>query len=418
MREHIRPKNTGLMAITLCLCLPAVWAEERGSLDGSGTSTVSTVGASHEAVVATFRDFLSDRVARQVDSVFRDLLDRPVDAASLFSYLPLIESDGGAALVDAVLDSDECLRTLVSNWYEDFLSRSPSSAETDALIDRLRSGERDEAMLATILSSQEYYTRRGGSTNDGFLNAVFDDLLGREIDDASSERFSVLLAFGGTRAQVVNAITSTREYRSRVIGGYFERFLGRTAASTEVSALVGQIQSGARFEDVIAQIAGSEEYFAQVDAPQYTASVAWGDGQSTAAETLANPLGGFEVRGTHQYAQWGNFAIRTTITDGAGSTLVLDSIAVVLPPANNNSNGGDAPRPPAPGNGSGGNPPTSDGNAGGSNGNPQPPAPIDNFLDALGPDSCGLGAGVFTPLMLSGLLLMRRTRSPLAAQRG
>ena len=406
---------TGLAVVCVLGGAPIAWSDGAGSLDGSGTSSVTVAGESREARVATFRDFLAGQTARQVDRVFRDLLGRSVDAASLGVYRPVLETDGGAALVADVLDSDECALAVVKGWYRQFLLRAASSSEAAPFVDALQSGERDETLLAEIVSSAEYFARRGDGTNAGFLAAVFEDLLGRPIDETSQARFMTLLSFGGTRAQVVEAIVNRREYRNLLVTGYFSQFLGREPASNERAELVSQIENGARFADVIAAIAGSEEYFDRVQAPTYVATVAWGDGTSTPGEVVVNPQGGFEVRGSHTYAEWGSFAIQATVTDGAGSTLVLNSVATVVPAGSNDDDPGDGPSAPRGGDDGGptsGNDGSTGDDVGNSGGGPSGPtqdgAGGDDLQDELGPPTCGLGASLLIPLALAGLLLTRR----------
>jgi hypothetical protein len=52
----------------------------------------------------------------------------------------------------------------------------------------------------------------------------------------------------------------------------------------------------------------------------YTAQIAWGDGNSSAGTVAAGANGTFTVTGTHSYAQLGFFTVTTTITDAGGST--------------------------------------------------------------------------------------------------
>jgi len=52
----------------------------------------------------------------------------------------------------------------------------------------------------------------------------------------------------------------------------------------------------------------------------YSATIAWGDGASSAGTVKANATGGFDVIGTHKYAKAGAFNPKLTIQDAGGSS--------------------------------------------------------------------------------------------------
>jgi len=65
-------------------------------------------------------------------------------------------------------------------------------------------------------------------------------------------------------------------------------------------------------------------------ASDFTATISWGDG-STSAGTVTGPMGGpFAVSGSHTYATTGTFAITTAITDDGGSTASTSCSVVVF----------------------------------------------------------------------------------------
>jgi hypothetical protein len=75
-------------------------------------------------------------------------------------------------------------------------------------------------------------------------------------------------------------------------------------------------------------------------ASDYTASINWGDGTSSAAGTVsATAGGGFEVKGSHTYAAAGRHTITVTIDDLGGAKATATSSAdIVGPPAVSNVN--------------------------------------------------------------------------------
>jgi hypothetical protein len=71
-------------------------------------------------------------------------------------------------------------------------------------------------------------------------------------------------------------------------------------------------------------------------AADFTASIAWGDGQSSAGTVTANGQGGFNVTGTHTYANIGSYIAGIAIADRGGSTATASApitvVGVVLSP--------------------------------------------------------------------------------------
>jgi hypothetical protein len=67
---------------------------------------------------------------------------------------------------------------LVNSWYHRFLGRDLDPSGLQTWTDALRQGQPQDAVLGTILGSQEYYDRAGG-TEQGFVQSLYTDLLGR-----------------------------------------------------------------------------------------------------------------------------------------------------------------------------------------------------------------------------------------------
>ncbi len=66
----------------------------------------------------------------------------------------------------------------VQAWYRQFLDRDVDPTGLASWTDQLRRGQPPAAVLASILSSEEYY-QRAGSTPEGFVRALFQDLTRR-----------------------------------------------------------------------------------------------------------------------------------------------------------------------------------------------------------------------------------------------
>jgi hypothetical protein len=116
-------------------------------------------------------------------------------------------------------------------------------------------------VFTDLAGSQEYFDQRGGGTNDGFLSALYQDILGRAIDPSGKAAFEQALANGITRAQVAAQLFASAEYEQNLVNGYYATYLHRTADPGGLAFFSGQLANGTRDEDVLAQMLGSQEYF-------------------------------------------------------------------------------------------------------------------------------------------------------------
>ena len=95
-----------------------------------------------------------------------------------------------------------------------------------------------------------------------------------------------------------------------------------TAVATSVSGTEGVAISGAT-------VATFTDANPNATASDFTATINWGDGTSTAGTVVAQTTGGFAVDGTHTYADEGNYTVGVTINDvGSGTTSATSTAKV------------------------------------------------------------------------------------------
>lgn len=197
---------------------------------------------------------------RWINQIYIDLLGRPADTAGLSALGGLLT--GGtprSAVANVVLTSTEYRQQLINTYFSTFLHRAPSTAEVSFWLPAFASGLTDEQIEAQIVASPEYFALSGG-TNTGWINRVFNDVLGRAPSASDTTNFSALLG-SASRTTVGLGILTSNEAVTRRVQQYYPRFLRRNALSTETTAFVGAILGGSTDEQVIALIIGSDEYF-------------------------------------------------------------------------------------------------------------------------------------------------------------
>ncbi|MGH7967367.1 MAG: DUF4214 domain-containing protein, partial [Limisphaerales bacterium] len=118
----------------------------------------------------------------------------------------------------------------------------------------------------TPSASQQFYRIAvppgGGTDNLTFLQIVYQGLLNRALDPGSESYWLNYLASGGSRSNVVAAITATYQYRVSVAQNAFNKFLNRSPQPSDLAYWDTFLQMGGTDEQMIGQIIGSPEYFA------------------------------------------------------------------------------------------------------------------------------------------------------------
>lgn len=94
-----------------------------------------------------------------------------------------------------------------------------------------------------------------------FLESVWQDLLGRDINPAEKAPLLDYLDRGGSHAQVAMLVLNSAEYRTKLVQSLYQQFLGRAANQGEIDFFLSALQQGATVEQLIAVIAGSNEYY-------------------------------------------------------------------------------------------------------------------------------------------------------------
>jgi hypothetical protein len=95
-----------------------------------------------------------------------------------------------------------------------------------------------------------------------------------------------------------------------------------TAAGVAPSAT-----EGVSFSGVVATFADANPNSTAAD---FTATITWGDGQTSAGTITANPAGGFVVSGTNTYAEEGSYPVTVSILDQGGATAAASTTAAVV----------------------------------------------------------------------------------------
>ena len=120
-----------------------------------------------------------------------------------------------------------------------------------------------EKLEARILGSGEYFSRRAGNTNAGWLKAVYSDVLGRPLDSGGAQAGSMMFIQGFPRNKIAAAILANQEALQDEVRSLYSQLLQRPADANGLAHFTSELQQGATNEQVRAEILGSDEYFAR-----------------------------------------------------------------------------------------------------------------------------------------------------------
>jgi hypothetical protein len=177
------------------------------------------------------------------------------------SLLSGAELTARSSIVNAIVHSDEYRTLLINTFYSKYLGRPASSTDRAVWLPQLQTGLTDEAFLAALLGSDEYFANHG-SSNASWLDGVFNDLFGRLPDPAGQSSLLGQLQAGVSRTSVAQQLVTSTEYRTDLIQTDFTTYLGRAATAADVTSFLGALQSGLSDEGILVTVVSSSEYFA------------------------------------------------------------------------------------------------------------------------------------------------------------
>jgi hypothetical protein len=356
--------GAGLVAIVAALAWhgpvhPA--ALNTSTIVAVGVPVQATAGQPFAGKVGSFTDQVVDREDVFVLAAYREFLRREIASTELaVLQTPLATPAQREAFVLTLFGSQEYRDQFVRDLVDGLLGRTATGADL-ATYGGIFQSQGGAAALGAVLASGEYFDAFSGGTNSGWVTAIYQDILNRAV--SPSELASTVAGLDGgtlTRSQAVTSLLGSGEYRQLRIGDLYPQLLGRAVDATAIATSTAVLNTTGRWENVIAAIAGSTEYFNRRQPPAYGVTITWGDGGTS---TTALPLvlegegivalaaaGAFDVVGAHTYANAGAYQLSVKLDANYGSTATFTTSAQVSAPGGGSSppdtgGGGGQPQP-------------------------------------------------------------------------
>jgi hypothetical protein len=114
-------------------------------------------------------------------------------------------------------------------------------------------------------------------------------------------------------------------------GGSTATGTGKAVVGDAKLTSTGRTITGSEGASFTATVATFKDTDPAGTAGDYTASISWGDG-TTSAGVITAITGGFKVRGTHSYVEGATYAVKTTIKDHGATTVASNTANITDPP--------------------------------------------------------------------------------------
>lgn len=166
-------------------------------------------GAQEEAHTTQETTAVSDE--QLVEDAYRALLGRaPEDQGKQYWLDRLDSGTTQRGFLHALATSGEHRRYLVGTAFRAYLDRAPEPGAVEWYTGLLARSTTATTVGADLLGSDEYYQRAGG-TERAWVDAVYQDVLGRQPEDAGRQYFLDQLASGMPREPLASAILVSPE---------------------------------------------------------------------------------------------------------------------------------------------------------------------------------------------------------------
>lgn len=173
--------------------------------------------------------------------------------------------DGGLPrdyFVNSLDHSAEYFATIIGPAYQEYLGRAADAAGLAYWTSQMQSGVTDQRLEADFIASDEFF-RQAGGTDVGWVESLYQHLLGRSADAAGLAWWTAALAQGESRSQVAFGLTNSGERATQRIGEDYQQYLGRPADPAGIEYWIDQFQHGKTNEDLITGFLATDEYFAE-----------------------------------------------------------------------------------------------------------------------------------------------------------
>jgi hypothetical protein len=188
---------------------------------GTGTTTTTTPTTTPPTTTTTtptaWTPFASP--SQLVTQQYRDVLRREPSSSDLAYWTELVGSSWTPGRFVAHLTSSNEADSrvhAVTRLYQAYFLRTPDYGGLDYWLDRRAAGTGINTISNSFAASSEFSRRYGSLSNAGFVDLVYDNVLGRSPDAAGRSYWIDRLARGTSRGQVMANFSQSSEFTRKM----------------------------------------------------------------------------------------------------------------------------------------------------------------------------------------------------------
>ena len=195
-------------------------------------------------------------------AVYQDFLGRSADPAGLAHWAGQLRAGklSRQAFLTYVSRSPEYARIVVRRAYRTYLDREGEAGGVAYWASRLQRGLPVFELPISLMGSTEFATR-AGATDDGFVDLLYQKVLGRTPSASERSARVALLRSGTSRIALARSVHASTESLRRRVRAQYGLLLGRVPSRSEVDYWVSWL---AHRDDrqLAVTMAASSEYLA------------------------------------------------------------------------------------------------------------------------------------------------------------
>jgi hypothetical protein len=194
-----------------------------------------------------------------VHALYVDVLGRaPADAETAWWNVRL---DGGtprADVVAAFVAGEEYRGRAIDALYQEYLGRAADPRGRRYWLDRWPDANGRDVVAAGILASPEYFGKAGAS-DPQFIDALYQDVLGRDATSAEISHWTGRLA-ESSRGDVARRFLASDERLLDLVAAWHLQYLHRQPTPAEAALSLRQREAGIYVEQMQWGVLASDEY--------------------------------------------------------------------------------------------------------------------------------------------------------------
>ncbi len=222
----------------------------------TGTTSGSTSGTTSPPPVP-----VSAQNQAWLEAVYKTLLHRDIDTQGLNQWGAALNSgQTPTQVVQDIEQTTEYETDEVQAAFQQYLGVAAPPTAVSYLVGLMQGGVDFRVVLSIIIGSPAFYAANGNSPQ-GFLNAVYEDLLNRQVDQTSLTSYSNLISAGFPLSEIVLGVLSSPEYLNNLVTNDYMTYMGVQPDQNSLAAYTTALQSGTMNENMlVASLLGSGEW--------------------------------------------------------------------------------------------------------------------------------------------------------------